>query len=251
MKGYFQTDPGKIRSHNEDAGGLFYNESGQMLAVIADGMGGHQAGDVASELATSFIQDEWEKTNTFESAESAESWLRANLHEMNESIIQHAQAHAECAGMGTTVVTAICTDTFASIAHIGDSRCYILNEDGFRQLTEDHSLVNELVRTGQISKEDAEEHPRKNVLLKAAGTEPDITPDVHTTQWNPENKLLLCSDGLTDKMKDEELLSFIQEGPDIAAICNGMVELANARGGEDNISLVIVHHETAIEEGDG
>ncbi|SFD81747.1 protein phosphatase [Lentibacillus persicus] len=251
MKGYFQTDPGKVRSHNEDSGGVFYNQTGQMLAVIADGMGGHQAGDVASRLATSFMQERWEKTDAFSLPDSAESWLRTSLHEMNVVVLDYSRTHEECAGMGTTVVAVICTETFFSVAHIGDSRCYILNDKGFRQITTDHSLVNELVKTGQISKEDAEEHPRKNVLLKAVGTEQNITADVQTAQWNSDNRLLLCSDGLTDKIKDDELSTILNKPTDIAAICNEMVELANARGGEDNISIIVVHHRAAAEEGDG
>ncbi|SFB19660.1 protein phosphatase [Lentibacillus halodurans] len=250
MKAHFQTDQGQIRHHNEDAGGVFYNESGQLLAVIADGMGGHQAGDVASQIATSFIRDQWEQTDEFDQPEETEVWLKENIQEMNRSILEHAQDHEECAGMGTTVVAAICTEAFIAVGHIGDSRCYILSEDEFRQITEDHSLVNELVRSGQISKDDAEQHPRKNVLLKALGTEADITADVQSIEWNFENQLLLCSDGLTNKLSDDELLSLIQKDQDLETTCNEMVDFANERGGEDNISLIIVHHDGAMEEGD-
>ncbi|WP_255259797.1 protein phosphatase 2C domain-containing protein [Lentibacillus sp. CBA3610] len=144
MRGHFQTDQGQIRDHNEDAGGIFYNQSGQMLAVIADGMGGHQAGDVASQMATSFIQGKWEEADTFDLADTTETWLKENMQEMNRTLLEHAQENEECAGMGTTVVAAVCTETFTAVAHIGDSRCYLLNEDGFRQINGKIThLVNE------------------------------------------------------------------------------------------------------------
>ncbi|WP_010530490.1 Stp1/IreP family PP2C-type Ser/Thr phosphatase [Lentibacillus jeotgali] len=250
MKAYFQTDQGRVRPHNEDDGGVFYNRTGQMLAIIADGMGGHQAGDVASKMATSFVRDKWQQTDDFNSSEASETWLKETLEEANLALLEHAQNNEACAGMGTTVVGVICTDEFIAVAHVGDSRCYKLSGEGFVQITEDHSLVNELVRSGQISEEDAEHHPRKNVLLKALGTETDIAADTQSMKWERENKLLLCSDGLTNKVTDEELSSFIKKDPDLGAVSNDMVELANNRGGEDNISLVIVHHDTTVEEGE-
>ncbi|GGJ86400.1 protein phosphatase [Lentibacillus kapialis] len=250
MKAYFQTDQGRIRPHNEDDGGVFYNQTGQLLAIIADGMGGHQAGDVASQMATSFIQNKWEQADSFQSSEASEKWLKDAFEEANLALLEHAQNNEACAGMGTTVVAAICTDEFVAVAHIGDSRCYKLTDGEFKQITEDHSLVNELVRSGELSEEDAEHHPRKNVLLKALGTEADITPDTQSTKWRSESKLLLCSDGLTNKVTDEELSSFIQEQEDVRSVGRDMIELANERGGEDNISLVIVHHEKCVEEGE-
>ncbi|TFJ94604.1 Stp1/IreP family PP2C-type Ser/Thr phosphatase [Lentibacillus salicampi] len=250
MKAHFQTDQGQIRSHNEDAGGVFYNQTGQLLAVIADGMGGHQAGDVASQMATSMIQVKWENTKVFHSSEESESWLTEILQETNRTLLDHAQNNEACAGMGTTVVAVICTDEFFAVSHVGDSRCYKLDDDGFRQITEDHSLVNELVRSGQISKDDAEQHPRKNVLLKALGTEADIAADSQSIEWESDSKLLLCSDGLTNKLTDDELSSFIHTDRDPESISNRMIELANDRGGEDNISLIIVHHDTVMEEGE-
>lgn len=250
MKAYFQTDQGRVRPHNEDDGGVFYNRTGQLLAIVADGMGGHQAGDVASQIAISFVRDKWEQTDGFNSSAASETWLKEILEEANTALLAHAQNNEAYAGMGTTVVAAICTDGFIAVAHIGDSRCYMLTDGGFGQITEDHSLVNELVRSGKISKEDAEHHPRKNVLLKALGTEKDIAADTQSMTWEWDNKLLLCSDGLTNKVTDEELSSFIQKEQDLESVSNDMIELANDRGGEDNISLVIVHHDTATEEGE-
>src|SRR5690625_5237099 len=142
--------------------------------------------------------------------------------------------------MCTTAVIAICTNDFITIGHIGDSRCYVNNANGFQQITEDHSLVNELVKTGQISTEDAEHHPRKNIVLKALGTEQSVHADIKSLSWEKSNRLLLCSDGLTDKIPNDELEVFINSEKDLLEIGQTMIEIANERGGEDNISLIII-----------
>lgn len=248
MNGLFKTDKGQVRDHNEDAGGLFLNESGQLLAVIADGMGGHQAGDVASQLAANLLQDKWKNTHLFTMPGDAEQWLETAIEEVNNKIMIHAKENEECRGMGTTVVAVVCADEFISIAHIGDSRCYLRNESGFKQITEDHSLVNELVRSGQISKEEAEYHPRKNVLLQALGIESRIHTDIKSIGWEQGNALLLCTDGLTNKLTDKELAAYIKEKEKLEYTAQQLIELANERGGEDNISLLVIHHSQADEE---
>lgn len=250
MNGYFRTDKGQVRSHNEDNGGVFVNKQGQLLAVIADGMGGHRAGDVASEIATSSLHKKWDHCELIESPGEAQEWLELKVKEVNEEVFQHAIEHEECKGMGTTIVVAICTAEFVTIAHIGDSRCYLTNEFGFKQVTDDHSLVNELVRSGQITRQDAEHHPRKNVLLKALGTERVITVDINTISWENNNKLLLCSDGLSNKLADEELEEFINKDKTLEDIADEMIYLANDRGGEDNISLVLIDYVSPREEGE-
>ncbi|MGM8211801.1 Stp1/IreP family PP2C-type Ser/Thr phosphatase [Virgibacillus sp. W0430] len=240
MQGQFLTDRGRIRIHNEDAGGTFYNESNQIIATIADGMGGHQAGDVASKMAISIVEEQWVKQNQIESPDQAETWLLHLIKEINASIYKCAQEKKEYEGMGTTIVIALCTNEFITIAHIGDSRCYLYNEHGFKQITEDHSLVNELVRAGQLSKDDAEIHPRKNVLVKAIGTEQRVEADIQTISWEAGNKVLLCSDGLTNKLSDEELHELIRSQQPLEQLGKSMIDLANDRGGEDNISLAII-----------
>ena len=250
MIGKFITDRGRVRTHNEDSGGLYYNKDDQFLAVIADGMGGHRAGDVASQMATDFIGEKWRETTHFISPEAVEKWLSKVLKKANQSILKKAQKNKECQGMGTTVVISVCTDEFISIAHIGDSRCYMLSEEGFKQVTEDHSLVNELLRTGQISESDAEHHPRKNVLLKALGTEENVQADIKSLGWEKNNKLLLCSDGLANKVLNEELADYVKQDKNIQEIVQDLVELANERGGEDNVSLAIIQHKSPDQVGD-
>lgn len=250
VDGIFLTDRGQIRSHNEDSGGIFFNQNGELLAIIADGMGGHQAGDVASGMATSLIRQRWEKRDGGFHPQEVEGWLADAISSVNKEIFNYGKNREECLGMGTTIVLAVCLDDFATIAHIGDSRCYLLNENGFRQVTEDHSLVNELVRVGQITKNDAEHHPRKNVLLKALGTEEHVKADIRTIEWEDGNALLLCSDGLSNKLDDEELGDILEAGHSLEHAGNLLVNLANERGGEDNISLALVRAEQAAEAGD-
>lgn len=244
------TDQGLVRSHNEDAGGVFYNKHDQLLAVIADGMGGHQAGDVASRMATSLIETEWLDSEQLDNPEAAESWLQTAVENINKKVYEHSLTKEECQGMGTTFVVAICTADFITVSNIGDSRCYMLSEDGFKQITVDHSLVNELVRSGQISKDDAEQHPRKNVLLKALGTEKAVVPEIISLGWEMGNRLLLCSDGLSNKVTDEELHRYILADEDIEQIEIEMIRLANNRGGEDNISVIVVMYDSPEKDGE-
>lgn len=241
MKAVFRTDRGRIRQHNEDNGGIFINQDGHRLAIVADGMGGHRAGDVASELTLTHLENLWEQVdNKIETADQAEMWLKTHITKVNELVFQHSQNHSECEGMGTTIVAAIVTDRFISIANIGDSRGYILNETGFQQLTEDHSLVGELVRTGQISKEDAENHPRKNVLLRALGTEGIVDMDIKTIMFEEGDTVLLCSDGLSNKVPEEEMQNILKNESTLEEKATELINLANENGGEDNITLVIL-----------
>jgi protein phosphatase len=240
MRAIFKTDRGKVRQHNEDNGGIFKNSEGVRLAIVADGMGGHRAGDVASAMTIDLLKKGWEVSTGIETANDAEDWLKQQIFTVNQLLFEHAEANTECKGMGTTIVAAICTDKFATIANIGDSRCYLYNESGFKQVTEDHSLVNELVRSGQISKEDAENHPRKNVLLRALGTEKMVEMDIRTIIFEEEDILLLCSDGLSNKVSEAEMNSVLKNEEPLEEKAGKLITLANEYGGEDNITLAIV-----------
>ncbi|WP_339145769.1 MULTISPECIES: Stp1/IreP family PP2C-type Ser/Thr phosphatase [unclassified Sutcliffiella] len=237
----FLTDRGRVRSHNEDNGGIFVNKDGTMLAVVCDGMGGHQAGEVASERAVSHIKEMWEETINISSPEPAEIWLKTFILQTNQSLFEHANSHEECHGMGTTIVAAILGDSFVTLAHVGDSRIYLISEEGAKQLTEDHTFVNELVKTGQISKEDAEHHPRKNVILQALGTEKTVKIDIKTITYDDPGYVLLCSDGLTDKVNDREIVEVLNNGSQaLSAKAEELIRRANHYGGEDNITVAIL-----------
>lgn len=250
MEGYFLTDRGQVRKHNEDAGGLYYNADHQVLAVIADGMGGHQAGDVASQLANDLIKEKWQQLSLLKSQKEAEEWLSLCIGEINKSIYDHSLRNKECEGMGTTIVLSICSQKFLTVAHVGDSRGYLLHNNSFKQITEDHSLVNELVRSGQISQKDAEQHPRKNIIIKAMGTEADVQEDILSVEWKEGDRLLLCSDGLSDKLNEQELAAFLQNNEGLKESGQEMIRLANERGGEDNISLILLEHNSLQKAGE-
>ncbi len=249
VKAVFMTDRGRIRKLNEDSGGIFKNKDGHRLAIVADGMGGHRAGDVASEMALENMRQRWIESEGLDTAELAENWLEKNISEINSIIYEYAASNSECEGMGTTIVAAITNDRFATIANIGDSRCYILNDAGLKQLTEDHSLVNELVRSGQISKEDAENHPRKNVLLRALGTEAQVEIDIKTIMFEEGDVLLLCSDGLTNKVGEEEIKAILTDDASLDEKARSFIDLANENGGEDNITLLILEYDDGSERG--
>ncbi|MBU5594606.1 Stp1/IreP family PP2C-type Ser/Thr phosphatase [Amphibacillus sp. MSJ-3] len=248
MKQYFLTDQGKVREQNEDAGGLFKNKARQTLSVIADGMGGHKAGDIASKIVRNFFLDQWRENEKITTIEQAEEWLVNRMHLANQKVYQYAEKNADCKGMGTTVIATIFLDDQITIAHIGDSRCYLLNQH-LEQITEDHSLVNALVRTGEISKKEADVHPRKNVLIKALGTDESIDPDVFTIKWGLGDRLLICTDGLSDKVSDLELKERLAKNKPLQEIAEDLVNRANELGGEDNITLALLEYSTS-EEGD-
>jgi serine/threonine protein phosphatase PrpC len=240
MKAVFLTHQGKVRQHNEDSGGVILNPDGHRLAIVADGMGGHLAGEVASGMTLTELKKQWEMAKGINTADEAEKWLKEHISNVNEILYNHARNNSECDGMGTTIVAALSTEHFATVANIGDSRCYLLNESGFKQVTEDHSLVNELVRFGQISKEDAEHHPRKNVLLRALGTEEKVEMDIKTIIFEEGDYLLLCSDGLSNKVSEEEMKEILANDDELEQKAAKLISLANDYGGEDNISLAIV-----------
>src|SRR5699024_3969063 len=167
----YQSDKGKVRKINEDAVAVFDHSKEYILAVVADGMGGHQAGDVASQLTIDNLYHKWEELEYPLDRDNVENWLRDAIRAVNNIVYEKANTDSSYFGMGTTVVVAFCTKEFISIAHIGDSRAYVMNKKAWKQVTSDHSLVAELVRKGQLSEEDADNHPKKNVILKALGTE--------------------------------------------------------------------------------
>jgi serine/threonine protein phosphatase PrpC len=250
VKAIFKTDQGRIRQKNEDSGGTFVNQDGHRLAIVADGMGGHLAGDVASNMSVTHLQEMWEQSGGIQSADQAEVWLRTHVLQVNQLVYEHSKNHVECEGMGTTIEAVISTDQFTTIAHVGDSRCYILNDAGFKQLTEDHTLVNELVRSGQITKEDAEHHPRKNWILRALGTEKDIKIDIKTIMFEEGDFLLLCSDGLSNKVNEQEMVAVLQNEDSLEQKATSLITMANENGGEDNITLIILEFADEIELGD-
>lgn len=242
MNAIFQTDQGKIREHNEDNGAVFIKDKG-VLAVVADGMGGHLAGEEASARAVATIEEAWEAYDLSDSSKDA-GWLEETALQANLTIFNYAESHPECKGMGTTLVMALCRPETLTVAHVGDSRCYLISDqETIEQITEDHSLVNELVKSGQLSEEDADFHPRKNVLLRALGTDRETKVDVKQMEWSTHQSILLCSDGLTNMVSKSELLEIMTSSNPLEEKAQCLIEFANEAGGHDNISVSLVVNE--------
>jgi serine/threonine protein phosphatase PrpC len=243
MKTAFRTDVGQIRSINEDRAVVAELPNGWLLAALADGMGGHQAGDVASQSAVDWLAGELKTLDGSLSEGELRERLRETIARANAHIHAQSVQHPELAGMGTTLVACLANPARLVVAHVGDSRAYLLSGDDFRQLTEDHSLVNELVRSGQISPEEAKGHPRRNVLTRALGTEPFVAPDLHELEWSPGDLLLLCTDGLTNMISESDIIRTLRSEKDLDAMADRLVEQALAAGGDDNVSVILVRNE--------
>jgi protein phosphatase len=231
------TDAGRRRRRNEDA---YVCEP--PLFAIADGMGGAQAGEVASRLAAAVLE---EATGD----ERGEDRVRSLIQEANRRVFQRSNEDAAASGMGTTMTVALVdtSDGTIAIGHVGDSRAYRVRNGELEQLTDDHSLVGELVRSGKLSPEEAESHPQRSVITRALGTEPDVDVDTFTIESAPGDLFLLCSDGLTSMVSDGEILSVLERSDDLDEVARALVDAANAGGGEDNITCVLFR----IEAGSG
>ena len=231
------TDTGRKRRRNEDA---FVCRA--PLFAVADGMGGAQAGEVASRLAAAAVSERAPDS-------SGEAVVAALVAEANRRVWQRSLEDMSHSGMGTTITVALAdlADGTIAIGHVGDSRAYLIRDGALEQLTEDHSLVAELVRRGRLSPEEAETHPQRSVITRALGTEPDVKVDLFTVEALPGDLFLLCSDGLTTMVPDAELLDLAAESrADLDAVARALVDAANAAGGEDNVTVVAFE----LEEGD-
>ena len=239
MQIFSKTDRGRVRTDNQDAyfAGKITDDS--VFAVVCDGMGGANAGNVASELAVRHIseyvirsyRDGMDMTDT-------EKTLKNAIVSANISLYDKAVNNAELAGMGTTAVAAFVKDGTAVIAHVGDSRIYLVNGE-IKQLTRDHSVVQSLIESGKITPEDAKVHPRKNVITRALGAEENVAVDSDCLNLSNGDTLLLCSDGITNFLDDKDILKVFQNN-DISAVAERLVEEANENGGGDNITVVTV-----------
>ncbi|MEG0260434.1 MAG: Stp1/IreP family PP2C-type Ser/Thr phosphatase [Lysinibacillus sp.] len=242
MKYTVESDIGLKRVINEDRAAFFKRSDGYALALVADGMGGHNAGDVASDMAMKEMEVIFQQVekHVFETTASKKEWLLQSILHLNEGIYEHSLSHEDCKGMGTTFIAVLIEQTNCLIAHVGDSRVYHFFGDGAEQVTKDHSYVNVLLENGEISEEEALTHPRKNFILKAIGTEATIEPDFYEVELAPKSYLLVCSDGLSNKLTVHEMASIITYPDAIEEKGRKLVKLANASGGEDNISLVLL-----------
>lgn len=243
MRYYGATDIGVKREKNEDAICLPNEKDTVKLFVLADGMGGANAGEKASQMAVQsihdFIHQEFRKRE--KNKEAIEELIRETLQKANHMVYEMSTQNAEYQGMGTTVLIVLVYRSRAYIGHIGDSRVYRLRQSVLRQLTKDHSYVQELLRQGTITEEEAKNHPQKNLLLKALGCDPEVTPDVFSKGFVKGDILLMCSDGLTNMVEDKEIYEIIMKhASDLELACDLLIQTANQHGGSDNISAIII-----------
>lgn len=224
------TDTGRRRRSNEDS---FVHDP--PIFAIADGMGGAQAGEVASRLAAAVL----EEANGLEL--TGEERVAELVQEANRRVFQRSNEDAAVSGMGTTMTVALVDDASGTVAigHVGDSRAYLVRDGELEQLTEDHTLVNELLKSGKLSPEEAVVHPQRSVITRALGTEPDVDVDTFTIETRPGDVFLLCSDGLSSMISDGEILGLVRGGEgDLEAALRRLIRAANTSGGDDNITVV-------------
>lgn len=247
MNAVHRSDVGRVRAVNEDRAYSETLENGYTIAVVADGMGGHQAGDVASRLAVETIVRELTALPSELGASERRSGLEQAILRANDTIFHIASQDEKYTQMGTTIVAAVIYNQEVTIGHIGDSRAYIVSRDRIKQLTEDHSLVHELMRKGQITAEEAETHPRRNVLIRALGTDEVVQVDVSEFMLKPEETLLLCSDGLT-RMIDDSTIWTITIDPSLPlhVIADRLIARAIEAGGDDNVTVVLVQGQEPV-----
>jgi len=241
------TDPGMVRSHNEDS---IASDADKGLVVLADGMGGYNAGEVASGMATTVIitelQQLLEKTGPFgiddrSGEEIAHQLQRDQIAKANTSIYQAAQSQPQYAGMGTTLVVALFYDNKMTVAHIGDSRLYRLRGDEFAQVTRDHSLLQEQIDSGVITPQQARQSQNKNLVTRALGIDPIVEAEIHDYGTQTGDIYLLCSDGLCDMVSDDEIGLALQTLSSNLKLCaQHLVQTANDNGGRDNVSVILV-----------
>jgi protein phosphatase len=237
---------------NEDRAWVARSAGGLTAAVVADGMGGHKAGEVASELAVESLSRSLSDWRDPIAAAGCEDKLREAIRNANTVVYETASGNEEYSNMGTTVVLALLDDSEGLIGHIGDSRAYRLRDGELKQLTEDHTLVNELARSGQLSPEEAARHPRRNVLTRALGTDKDVEVDVQRIDWKPGDRLLLCSDGLSGLVEGHLILGALAESSgDLEQLADRLIALALLAGGDDNVTVALIDYgaEAAAEEG--
>ena len=242
MKSFYLTDAGKVRDHNEDSVIIVKNENDEYLMAVADGMGGHSAGEVASSIAIGYLGKHFQETFLSLSKVDAVDWIRNSANEINSLIFHHEKTHPESKGMGTTLVLAIITEAYILFGNIGDSSGYVIKENKLHKVTYDHTLVNLLVSAGELTKEEASVHPKKNVLMKALGANDPVEVDVFDCDMEI-TEVLLCSDGLTNMLDNSQIEKVLLGEGTIEEKVERLIMKSNNRGGTDNISIAYLVRE--------
>lgn len=240
MKSFYLTDCGKVRSHNEDSVIIVKNMKDEYLMAVADGMGGHSAGEVASSITISYISKHFKDTFMSLTKQEAIDWLKETVKEINSLIFRYAADHPESKGMGTTLVLALVTKEYILIGNIGDSSGFVMKDDSLHKVTYDHTLVNLLVTAGELTEEQAVNHPKKNVLMRALGANDPIDIDIFDCDMEISD-ILLSSDGLTNMLDNKNIEKVLLSDLLIEDKVIKLINKANNRGGTDNISVAYLN----------
>ncbi len=230
-----KTDIGKLREINEDT---FLVED--KIFAVADGMGGHRAGEVASSMAIDILKKRAGEFEEGDTPQRIQKMLKEALDEVNDAIVKKGETQGDYLGMGTTLTAFHISERRIFLVHIGDSRAYLIRKEKITKLTQDHTLVADMVGKGEISEEEARIHPLKNILVRALGTDVKAEADLLSEEVQPGDRILLCSDGLSSMLRDEEILSIVNESESLENACQRLIDTANTNGGEDNITVVLV-----------
>ncbi|NCB91625.1 MAG: Stp1/IreP family PP2C-type Ser/Thr phosphatase [Clostridia bacterium] len=238
MKSYSVTDVGQKRRENQDYVYASEQPIGNLpnLFVVADGMGGHNAGDFASCLAVNVLVEAAKKDMSFNPIKI----IRHAIETANEQVYEQARQDPSKAGMGTTLVVVTIVGYYAYVANVGDSRLYMSDQHALTQITRDHSWIAEMVRRGELSREEAKNHPDKNIITRAIGGAESVSIDFFDVQLEEESKIFMCSDGLSNMVEDEKIQEILSSSLDIEQSASQLVDLANDNGGKDNISVIII-----------
>ena len=236
MKSFYITDSGRVRSHNEDSVTIVKNTSSEHLMIVADGMGGHRAGEIASSIVVSHVGKSFSDKESLGTKEEAKEWMKTVISESNVLIYKYTIDNPDSMGMGTTIVMSLVSKEFLLFGNIGDSSGYVLKNNHLHKITIDHTLVNLLVKSGELTEEEAREHPRRNVLMRALGTNMSVEMDIFDVETDVDG-ILLCSDGLTNMLKDDQITKVLLEETPVENKVKKLIIKCNNRGGTDNISI--------------
>ena len=236
VKQFYLTDTGLVRETNEDSVIIINNQSNEYLLAVADGMGGHTGGEIASSIAVRHLGGRFRNTSSIGNVDDAIAWLKETIHEINFEIYKHTSTNPESEGMGTTLVCAIMTKEFLIFGNIGDSSGFIFNKNHIYKITKDHTLVNLLLASGELTEEEAKNHPKKNVLMRALGSTKSVEMDVFQVESSYDG-VLLCSDGVTNLLEEDLIAKILAEDISIEDRVKKIIQKSNNRGGNDNISV--------------
>lgn len=242
MRSFYLTDAGKVRAHNEDSVIVVKNTEDSYLLAVADGMGGHSCGEVASSIVISYLGHHFGESFYKMTKEKAVEWINDSVNEINQNIFRYVLEHPESKGMGTTLVMAILTKDYLLFANIGDSSGFVLKEKKLHKITYDHTLVNLLVQAGELTPTEAKNHPRKNVLMKALGANDPIEADIFDCSMDID-AILLTSDGCTNMLENEQIEKVLNSDLEIEEKIVKLIHKCNNRGGLDNISIAYLEKE--------